>query len=89
EMAIAFVEGYDQAAQLPEELDPCIVEDGQVQFMDLIEDELLLMLPQVAMHKPDVCQKPLTEMADEKPAVQDAQTGENPFAVLSELKREK
>ncbi|MCU7853465.1 MAG: DUF177 domain-containing protein [Candidatus Thiodiazotropha sp. (ex Monitilora ramsayi)] len=89
EMAIAFVEGYDQAAQLPEELDPCMVEDGQVQFMDLIEDELLLMLPQVAMHEPDVCQKPLTEMADEKPAVQDAQTGENPFAVLSELKREK
>lgn len=89
QVSIAFVEGQDQAARLPESLDPYLVEDGQVHFVDLIEDELLLTLPQVAMHETGGCPSPLIEMADEKPAGQDPQPGKNPFAVLAELKREK
>lgn len=86
-MSVAFVEGYDQAAQLPEEIDPCVVEDGQVHFRDLIEDELLLMLPQVARHEPGSCPEQLVTV-DEKPAPQDKENGKNPFAVLAELKRD-
>jgi uncharacterized protein len=89
ETAIAFVEGQDQAAQLPENLDPCVVEDGQVRFRDLIEDELLLALPQVAMHELAVCPAASLELADEKPTEQGEQPGKNPFAVLAELKRDK
>lgn len=89
ETAIAFVEGQDQAAQLPESLDPCLVEDGQVHFRDLIEDELLLALPQVAMHDLAVCPAASSESADEKPAEQAERPDKNPFAVLAELKRDK
>ncbi len=42
--AIAFVEGFDEAEQLPEALDPWMVEDQRVSLQDLIEDELLLGL---------------------------------------------
>jgi uncharacterized protein len=87
--AVAFVEGQDQAAQLPESLDPCLVEEGQVHFRDLIEDELLLALPQVAMHDLAVCPAASPESADEKPAEQGEQQDKNPFAVLAELKRDK
>jgi uncharacterized protein len=89
QVAIAFVEGQDQAAQLPEHLDPCLVIDGQVHFRDLIEDELLLALPQVAMHDDTDCPAPLAGMIDEDPAEQGEQSGRNPFAVLAELKHDK
>ena len=89
QVAIAFVEGQDQAAQLPESLDPCLVTEGQVHFRDLIEDELLLALPQVAMHDDSECPVPLIGTADEKPAEQDEQLEKNPFAVLAELKHDK
>jgi uncharacterized protein len=89
EVAVAFVEGIQQAAQLPEELDPCLVQEGRVLFRDLIEDELLLMLPQVAMHKTDACPKPLAGGFDRKPVEPDKEPGESPFAVLAGLKPDK
>ena len=87
--ALAFVEGQDQAAALPESLDPCLVEDGQVYFADLVEDELLLALPQVPIHDLAACPAAAIETADEKPVEQGEQPDKNPFAVLAELKRDK
>jgi uncharacterized protein len=94
DVSLAFVEGIEQAGQLPEALDPCLVEEGRVLFRDLIEDELLLMLPQVAMHETGACQVHLTDRhkaaRDEAASVEsDKRSGENPFAVLAELKDDK
>jgi uncharacterized protein len=89
EVAVAFVEGIEQASQLPEELEPCLVEEGRVLFRDLIEDELLLTLPQVAMHDTDACPTQWAHVSDEKPVEPDKEPGKNPFSVLAELKRDK
>jgi uncharacterized protein len=74
---------------LSDDLDPCLVEDDLVQFSDLLEEELLLALPQVAMHEPGACHPPASGVTGEIPAESSRQERENPFAVLSELKRDK
>jgi uncharacterized protein len=89
DVSLAFVDGIEQAGQLPEVLDPCLVEDGRVLFRDLIEDELLLTLPQVAMHETGACPTHLKVRDEAVPVESDKRSGENPFAVLAELKDDK
>ncbi|MEW8027535.1 MAG: YceD family protein [Candidatus Thiodiazotropha sp.] len=88
-LSVVFVQGLDEAEMLAEDLDPCLVEDDQVVFRDLIEDELLLALPQVAMHDPGACAAPSLGVAEEKPSENSGQERENPFAALAEFKRDK
>lgn len=83
EMSLAFVEGLDEANDLPDELDPQLVENGQVGFKNLVEDELLLMLPQVAMHPEGECVLAMGEKTEQSPVL----VRESPFAVLARLKR--
>ncbi len=89
EVALAFVEVIEQASRLPQSLDPCLVEEGRVLFRDLIEDELLLTLPQVPMHESGTCSASLEDKPDESFVEPDKGSSENPFAVLAELKRDK
>ncbi|MCU7936328.1 MAG: DUF177 domain-containing protein [Candidatus Thiodiazotropha sp. (ex Dulcina madagascariensis)] len=88
-LSVAFVRGPEEAEQLEESLDPCLVDGDQVVFRDLIEDELLLALPQVAMHDSGVCSASLEPAADEATIEDSEQRRDNPFAVLTELKRGK
>jgi uncharacterized protein len=88
-LSVVFVQGLDEAEMLSENLDPWVVEDDQVAFRDLLEDELLLALPQVAMHEPGSCRAPRSGVTGETPMESSRQERENPFAVLSELKRNK
>ncbi len=88
-VSLAFVEGIEQAGLLPEALDPCMVEDDRVVFRDLIEDELLLLLPQVAMHETGACPAALVAKGGDEPVETENRTDRNPFAVLAELKRDK
>ena len=72
--------------ELPEAYEPIeLDENGEIDLHQILEDELILSLPQVAMHPVDVCPRGNMEMtwgeiepADERP---------NPFAVLEALKR--
>ena len=60
------------------------VEDEQICLTNVIEDELLLLLPQVPMHSDPVCVIE-TEFGDG--IIEDtAEEKENPFAVLASLK---
>lgn len=80
------VKSASQAEQLPEAYEPIELDEfGELALHDLIEDELILALPLVAMHPPAECSRGDSEMvygelkqADERP---------NPFAVLEKLKR--
>ena len=71
--------------KLPEAYEPTIVdENGEINLTQLIEDELMLELPQVARHDVDGCKIGTHNLsfgdipvADERP---------NPFAVLKNLK---
>lgn len=88
-LSVVFVQGLDEAEALPEEMDPCLVEEDQVVFKDLIEEELLLALPQVAMHDPGSCSAPAVKTAEKATIASSGQERENPFAVLVELKQDK
>ena len=72
-----------EAERLPTNLDPVVVSDEPMRLRDLLEDELLLSLPQFPVHEQDECKaKPHSEpVAEENGTEKD-----NPFAVLAALK---
>lgn len=84
EFRLRLVAGLDEAMALPDELDPLVVEDGQLNLRDIIEDELILAVPTTPRHRIAECPvrvetgAPLPGAAPER---------ENPFAVLTALKR--
>lgn len=75
----------EQMDHLPDAYEPTLVdENGEIDLLQLIEDELLLSLPQVPMHDPKACHYNEDNMvfgeiplADERP---------NPFSVLKNVK---
>nr|WP_086940775.1 23S rRNA accumulation protein YceD [Thaumasiovibrio occultus] len=75
----------EKADELPEAYEPIeIDENGEISLLQLIEDELMVALPQVAMHDEVDCKVSSDNLvfgeipsADERP---------NPFAVLESLK---
>ena len=75
----------DQADALPEVYEPTLVdENGEINLLELVEDEFILALPQIPMHEKVDCEVDPHSMvfgeiplADERP---------NPFAVLEKLK---
>lgn len=79
------VRNEEAVDELPEAYEPAIVdENGEINLIQLVEDELILELPQVAMHDDADCNIGSKNMsfgeipvADERP---------NPFAVLKNLK---
>lgn len=77
--ALALVADDDEAARLPDGLEPSIGGDGAVSPLALVEDELLLALPAVPLHEAGHCSAPVD-------APKDAGGRDNPFAVLKRLK---
>ena len=74
----------EQVDKLPDVYDPLLIDSPTLSLTALIEDELLLALPIVALHADDDCSVSITasdfsetEAAPEKP---------HPFAALAELK---
>ena len=89
-VALALVSGIDEAERLPDSLDPLLVREDNVLLADLVEDELLLALPQIPMHAPGECagaapmsEEPATDESDASGTRRD-----NPFAVLADWKKE-
>lgn len=72
----------DEAA-LPEGYEPLLVEDGSLDLAEVIEDELILALPVVAV-KPGA---PLDWVDAEAPPMEEER--ENPFAALEALRKKK
>lgn len=78
-MELALVRNESQEAGVPDHLDPVLVEEGGIRPLDLVEDELLLAIPQVPLHAEGDC-KPLAPEVAEGSAT--APRRDNPFAVL-------
>ena len=71
--------------KLPEAYEPTIVdENGEINLIELIEDELMLELPQVARHDDDDCKIGTHNLSFGEIPVADVRP--NPFAVLKNLK---
>ncbi len=87
-IALVAVEGIGEAEQLAESVEPLLMEDSRVRLNDLVEDELMLSIPQVPMHTYGSC---ATDNINENSAPldairEDSAKPENPFAQLAGLK---
>lgn len=82
-VVLALISAMDEERQLPERYDPLLVSERLIRPRDLIEDELLLALPQTPMHESGVCgtEVPVVDKAKAQPEKA------SPFAVLAGLKR--
>jgi uncharacterized protein len=92
---LGIVTSQAAAEQLPERYDPLLVPssavedeaDSGITVASIVEDELILALPQVAMHKKEECPQGEAFLGSAKGEEDVAATQrENPFAVLSQLK---
>ena len=74
----------DAADELVREssLDTLLSEEGFVDIFEVVEDEIILALPLVAMHENETCNKHW-QVAEE---AQEPVVKENPFSVLKDLK---
>lgn len=84
-VAIAFVTSDEEASRLSEGLEPYLVAEDRVILSDLLEDELILALPIVAVHPEQTC-NPWFQR-DQSPAEAIEEKRPSPFAVLEQLKR--
>ena len=81
------VQGQQDAEALPEAYDPVEVGDhGEVNLLQLFEDELILSLPIVPFHAEEDCTITSDDMQFGE--IEPEQRQPNPFAVLKELKRD-
>ncbi len=85
DLHIGLVRTQKQAESLPDNFDPLLISDEPITAADIVEDELILALPLVALHEMEDC--PAAHLAagqaeQNEPAPQ----RRNPFAVLAELK---
>lgn len=81
---VAVVWNEEQAKALPDALDPLIVNEKSLVLSELLEEELILAMPILAVH--DICPDVLVESAQEDDP--ESTERENPFAVLASLKRD-
>ncbi len=79
DVRLAFVASDKAVKSLPDGLEACVLVDGKVVLEALVEDELLLALPDVPLHPREVC--PAGTKYEPKPTDEN-----NPFAVLGQLK---
>jgi len=81
-LSLALLGAEDQAAGLPDEYDPLVVDSQSLSLTTLIEDELILSLPIVAMHPESECPNRMAIKTD----VEDVTDKPHPFAALAQLK---
>lgn len=85
QVRLGIVTSRKAAENLPEYYDPLLVSGSgeEMKAADIVEDELILALPLVAMHETSECPAGTNfqEQAEAEPK------RENPFAVLAELKK--
>ncbi|MCW8906624.1 MAG: YceD family protein [Sedimenticola sp.] len=90
---LAVIEVPEEADRLPDEVEPVWVEEDTLRLMDLVEDELILAIPQVPRHEEDQCKIDWqSEPAAAEPDEDQQTEGDdkpNPFAVLAGIKSDK
>ncbi|BBL74647.1 YceD family protein [Methylomagnum ishizawai] len=80
EVRLGLVRSIDEANLLPEAFEPLLVESEEpMALADIVQDELLLAIPPIPQH--EYCGPP------KKPGKAAAETRENPFAALAQLKK--
>ncbi len=87
-IALALVSGIDEARELPDHYEPLVPEERLIRPRDLLEDELLLGIPQVPSHPGDQCEiLPIAAGNDAADSSDEPVQKNNPFAVLADRKQ--
>ncbi len=98
EVRLGIVRDDAEAAALDPDYDPLVVGEEPISLMGLIEDELILAMPNFARHRPGECEMPAGADAaggeNTQSGAEDAHEGgsageDNPFSVLESLKSRK
>ncbi len=84
-LRFGFVRNQEEENRLPEPFEPLWVDREEMNLLSIIEDELLLALPLVAMHPPDQCP---AWVEPEQGSHGARGGGANPFSVLAVLRRD-
>jgi uncharacterized protein len=83
---LGIVTSIDQADRLPEDYEPLLVDDEKILLKNIIEDELLLVLPAFPRHQHDCLAN--NSYVNKVSSLTDEQQSppENPFSILAKLK---
>ncbi len=82
------VRGLLEAEQLPEALDPLMIEEGEyLDIAQLIEDELMLGIPSSPRHEEPHCNRQEGVQEHDLPETEPKE--ENPFAILASLRTDR
>ncbi len=84
---LAVVASDAEAQALPPEVDPLPYGEDPLSVADLVEDELLLLLPQEAKHTSGACAEQRIWSGGDEALKSSAGRDGNPFGVLEQLKR--
>ena len=84
EFKLAMVQTEEQAERLPEEFEPLLVDEDKMSVPQMLEEELLLAIPLVAMHDTD-CSDFIVEQKQWQAENESVQEKKNPFSVLKDL----
>jgi len=85
---LGFAFHEDMAKSMPKYLDPIVLSpDERITTVDLLEDDLILCVPEFVSHEPGQCTIK-TEFKGSDDSVEEPRK-DNPFQVLAELKSEK
>jgi uncharacterized protein len=77
------------AGELPSSHEPVLVEHEQLDLLTVVEDELILSLPQVVYHDEADCHVSAEQLVSKTEGGVQEEAPANPFAVLSTLKGKK
>ncbi|MDP2902934.1 MAG: YceD family protein [Methylovulum sp.] len=83
---LGIVASIDQADKLPEDYEPLLVQEGNILLKNIIEDELLLILPAFPKHKNRCFVPTLDDNKTDSLFNGDSSPPKNPFSILANLK---
>src|SRR5690554_5609456 len=86
EFLLGLVTSDALAAELPHTHEPALVENEQLNLLEVVEDELILSLPQVVYHDESQCGVSRDQLSSGEEAVSNEPAPVSPFAVLRQLK---
>jgi uncharacterized protein len=78
---VALIANESQVDRVPEQLEPMLAPGGKVSLRDLVEEEVMLSLPIVALHEEAIACNPLVAVAEDD----EDRNVQRPFEQLGEL----